>query len=106
MPFHLVKGQTVLLEDSHPALRGVFTAMPVAMAVKRPQSLEAARGGGGTPVAASSGDVPLQSANGFRERDARSLIESERIVHVLKQARCLNGPLDGPGNYSANCVAP
>lgn len=67
MPFHLVKGQTVLLEDSHRALRGVFTVMPVAMAVKRPQSLEAGGGGGGTPVDPSSGDVPLQSANGFCE---------------------------------------
>lgn len=67
MPFHLVKGQTVLLEGSHPALQGVFTMMPVAMVVKRPQSLEAVGGGGGTPVDPSSGDVPLRSANGFCE---------------------------------------
>lgn len=93
-----------MLEDCHPALRGVFTVMPVAMAMKRPRSLDAAGEGGGTPVDPSSGDVPLQLANGFCERDAQSLIESERIVHVLKQAHCLNGPLDGPGNYSATVL--
>lgn len=70
------------------------------MAVKRPESLEAMREGE-PPVDPSSGDVPLQSANGFCECAAQSLIESKRILCILKQAWCLNRPLDGPGNYSA-----
>lgn len=80
---------------------GMITMMLVTMAVKRPKSLEAVKEWGSHLWILPLGMLLFSQLMVSVSEAAQSLIESKWIVCFLKQARRLNGPLDGPGNYLA-----